>query len=109
MDNDHLFIAYFDTSGFESIIDLTLYEQEYIWSQLKVEKTSKKRLEAIPYFMLRARANPQRFPEIWTFNSDLDQNTLIDYGKNYPQELADLIRNNGKKLFSTPKEKQIIK
>jgi hypothetical protein len=78
-----------------------------MWAELKGEQP--KRLEAVPYFILRAKANPQRFPEIWTFHSEVDIETLRCYSKESPQELADLIREHGTKVFVTHKEKAVIK
>lgn len=103
----HLYIAYFDSLGFESIVDLTAHDKKAMWAELKGEKP--KRLEAVPYMVLRAKANPQRFPEIWTFHSELDTDTLLSYSRDCPQELADLIREHGTKVFVTPKEKAVIK
>jgi hypothetical protein len=103
----HLYIAYFDSLGFECIVDLTDHDKKAMWAELKGEKP--KRLEAVPYFILRAKANPQRFPEIWTFQSELDTDTLLSYSRDCPQELADLIREHGTKVFVTPKDKAVIK
>jgi hypothetical protein len=103
----HLYIAYFDSLGFECIVDLTDHDKKAMWAELKGEKP--KRLEAVPYMVLRAKANPQRFPEIWTFQSELDTDTLLSYSRDCPQELADLIREHGTKVFVTPKEKAVIK
>lgn len=59
--------------------------------------------------IMRAKANPQRFPEIWTFQSNLSEAELMEIAKDSPQELADLIRTEGSKVFVTPKEKAVIK
>jgi hypothetical protein len=103
----NFFIAYWDTLGFESIVDLTAQDKKAMWAELKGEPT--KRLQAVHYFIMRAKANPQRFPEIWTFQSELDETDLTKYSIEYPQELADLIREHGTKVFVTPREKEVIK
>lgn len=101
-----LYIAYFDSLGFECILDLTDHDKRAMWDSLKGEQP--KRLEAVPLMIMRAKYNPQRFPEIWTFHSELDIDTLTKYSSNYPQELADLIREHGTKVYVTPKEKAVI-
>lgn len=103
----NLFIAYFDSLGFEAIIDLTDHDKKAMWAELKGEKP--KRLEAVPYMILRAKANPQRFPEVWTFQSELDTETLLSYSNDCPQELADLIREHGTKVYVTPRQKEVIR
>lgn len=57
---------------------------------------------------MRAKLNPQRFPEIWTFQSDLTESQLMTIARSSPQELADLIRQEGSKVFVTPKSKAVI-
>lgn len=100
------YLAYFDTLGFESVIDLSTFDKRAMWNALKGAKP-----ERIPiqYMILRAQANPQRFPEIWTFQSELDLEEIISYTKDMPQQMADLIRENGNKVFVTPKQKEVIK
>lgn len=102
----NLFIAYWDNQGFESIVDLTAHDKQAMWAELKGEQP--KRLQAVPYFIMRAKANPQRFPEIWTFHSEIDIETLLQYSTDYPQALADAIRENGEKVFVTPRQKDVI-
>lgn len=103
----NFFIAYWDNLGFETIIDLTEQDKKAMWASL-AEKDPPKRLP-VGLLIMRAKANPQRFPEIWTFQSELDEKTLTKYSTEYPQELADLIREHGTKVFATHREKEVIK
>ncbi len=103
----HFYIAYWDCLGFESIVDLTEHDKKAMWAELKGEQP--KRLQAVPFFIMRAKANPQRFPEIWTFQSEVDEKELWQYATAHPQELADLIRENGTKVFVTHRDKEVIK
>jgi hypothetical protein len=59
--------------------------------------------------LMRARANPQRFPEIWTFWSAIAQADLLEYAQDQPQALADTIRELGDKVFVTNKQKEVIR
>jgi hypothetical protein len=101
-----LYLAYFDTLGFECILDLTKHEKKAMWNVL-----SDKEPEKLPVFMMimRAKANPQRFPEIWTFWSEIGLDELTALATEEPQALADGIRNVGTKVFVTPKEKEVIR
>jgi hypothetical protein len=101
-----LYLAYFDTLGFECVLDLTSYDKKAMWAALS-DKTIPNEIP-LHQMILRAKFNPQRFPEIWTFQSELDLKDILCYTKDMPQAMADLIRENGTKVFSTPKEKVVI-
>lgn len=99
------YMAYFDTLGFEWIFDVTEYEKKKFWAVLKDEKVD----FPIPrHAILRAKANPQRFPEIWAFESEITLDELNGYAKNSPQELADAIRRCGQNVFKTHKDESVI-
>ena len=100
-----LYLAYFDTLGFECVMDLTKFEKKAMWSALKGEDPERL---PIHQMIMRAKFNPQRFPEIWTFQSELDLEEILCYTRDVPQAMADAIRNNGTKVFVTPKEKAVI-
>ena len=103
---EHLYIAHWDCLGFESIIDITEHNQQAIWAELKGEQP--KRLQAVPLMVMRAKSNPQRFPEVWSFSSEIDLDTLISFSKESPQELADLIRQRGVKVYVTQKSNKVV-
>jgi hypothetical protein len=100
------YIAYWDTLGFECIVDLTDQDKKAMWAEL-ADKPAPQKLP-VGLLIMRAKANPQRFPEIWTFQSEVDIKTLIMYSNDSPQELADLIREHGTKVFVTPRQKEVI-
>ena len=58
--------------------------------------------------VLRAQANPQRFPEIWAFESEISLGELEEYARDTPQELADAIRRCGQNVFKTYKSESVI-
>ena len=101
-----LYLAYFDTLGFECVLDLTTHDKKAMWAALS-DKTIPNQIP-LHQMILRAKFNPQRFPEIWTFQSELDLKDILCYTKDMPQEMANLIRENGNKVFTTPKEKVVI-
>lgn len=105
MSTNNLYLAYFDTLGFECLINLSDIDKKKMWAALKGEDYK------MPAFhlIMRAKANPQRFPEIYTFWSEIDYETLLQYTKDNPQGFADLLREKGDPVYVTPKQKEVIK
>ena len=104
--NMNAYMAYFDTLGFEWIFNVTDYEKKKFWSVLKGD--TKVDFPIPRHAILRARANPQRFPEIWAFESEISLDKLEEYAKDDPQTLADAIRCCGQNVFKTPKTESVI-
>jgi hypothetical protein len=104
-DKTQLYLAYFDSLGFECIICLSDIDKKKMWAALKGESYHMPAYHLI----MRAKANPQRFPEIWTFWSSVSTKELTALAEDEPQALADGIRNVGTKVFVTPKEKEVIR
>lgn len=102
-----LYLAYFDTLGFECVMDLTDYDKRAMWSALQ-DKPIKNEIP-LHAMIMRARFNPQRSPEIWTFQSEVDLVTILRYTRDTPQAMADTIREHGNPVFVTPKQKELIK
>ena len=93
----HVFLAYFDDLGFETIIDLTKIDQKANWSFLKGEEP--KFNFNLNHLFLRARLNPHRSPEIWRFASELSEDELKEYATTIPYDLIRLIREKGENIF----------
>lgn len=100
------YVAYFDTLGFEWIFSITDYEKKKFWAHLKGE--DKVDFPIPRYAILRAQANPQRFPEIWAFESEIDLEELKIYSEESPQALADAIRRCGRAVYRTPNQDVVI-
>ena len=103
--SSRLYLAYFDTLGFECILDLSDQEKKAMWAVLSDKDPPRL---PVHQMIMRAKANPQRFPEIWTFWSEIEQAQLLKYAESMPQALVDSIRELGEKVFVTPKEKVVI-
>jgi len=108
MSDSNCYLAYFDTMGFECVINITEAESDVIMATLRNE-TAKLPFN-LTYMKLRARYNPQRSPEIWSFNVDaeIDHSSVVELSKEHPQYLADFIRKNGKKIYGSTTVKQVI-
>jgi len=103
MTKTRVYICMWDERGFETIKDCTSWERESLLNTIagKELKPAPVNLQAM---MMRARFNPQRHYEIWTFNTveELDEETLWRYAEDNPQALVDMIRDRGKRLYGEP-------
>lgn len=102
----NVYIAYFDSLGFEWIVDVSDYEKKKMWAALKGDNHVD--LPVPRYAILRAQANPQRFPEIWAFESEIPKKELESYAHDSPQALVDAIRSCGRSIFKTPRTDSVI-
>jgi len=100
------YMCYFDCIGFEWIFNVTEYEKKKFWSVLKGD--TKVDFPIPRHAILRATANPQRFPEIWAFESEMTQIELEEIAEENPQVLADAIRRCGQNVFKTHKPESVI-
>lgn len=99
-----VYICMWDENGFETLKDCTAWERETFLNTIagKALKPAPVNLQAM---MMRARFNPQRAYEIWTFNTteELDEEALWVYADTNPQALVDMIRDRGKQLYANSK------
>jgi hypothetical protein len=105
---EHQFVAYFDSLGFECIVDVTSYERKKLLATIKGDGDKLKPFN-MHHLMMRARFNPQRNPEIYLFTSDVDQATLWQLAEEDPQAMADLIRKHGHCIWKTKSQEGVIK
>lgn len=103
---DQLYVAAFDSLGFESILCFSDTSKQDTWNALQGKPKSRFPLDRM---ILRAQLNPHRDPEIWSFWSSIGLETLRRLSKESPQELADQIRKHGTSIFSSAKQEQVIK
>jgi hypothetical protein len=98
-----VYICMWDERGFETIKDCTKWERESLLNTITGKELSKPPVN-LQAMTMRARFNPQRNYEIWTFNTEdsLDEDTLWGYAETDPQALVDMIRERGKRLYGEP-------
>jgi len=98
-----VYICMWDCNGFEVLKDCTSWERDSMLNTIagKPLKPAPVNLQAMT---MRARFNPQRNYEIWTFNTEesIDEETLWKLAEENPQALVDMVRNNGKRLYGEP-------
>ena len=102
------FIAMWDNTGLECILDVSKHEKEVdmwekrkAWNILKGDKlVEPKPTLPLNQMMIRARANNQRHYEIYLFNSSEGEKFIRDMFENEPQIIVNWIRENGYKYYS---------
>lgn len=95
-------LVYWDNTGFEGIIDVGTHLEKEAFDLLVHDKRQDQSISSIYNMMtMRARFNPQRNPEIWTFtsNEDITEESLREVADRDPQWLVDWIRKNGTKMY----------
>ena len=102
----NLYLAYFDTLGFECIENLTDWDKRIMWAELSNKPITHK--FPVGALLMRAKANPQRHPEIYTFRSLMTTKEIKTLADHSPQALADLLRQQGNPVYVTPKQYGII-
>jgi len=78
-----------------------------MWSALKGEQP-KVRIPGLDILILRARANPQRNYEIYTvqIEPDVSLKDIQAMFKDSPQDIVDLVRARGHKIYSDRQYKE---
>jgi hypothetical protein len=101
-DSSELFLVSWDCTGLETCINITEYEKAEMWAKLSDTEPPVGIGKAMQHLMLRARANPQRHYEIYTFNvaTGITKEDIREMFNNTPQAAADLIRDRGRKIYS---------
>ncbi len=95
-----VYICMWDCNGFEVIKDCSSWERQSLLDTIAGKELTKPPV-SLQAMTMRARFNPQRNYEIWTFNTEesLDEDTLWSYAETDPQALVDMIRDRGKRLY----------
>ena len=112
------FIAMWDMTGLECLINVTKIQQEHeqwekenLWRILKdQDKTLKPAHVPLEMMIMRARVNSQRCYEIYAFDSELSEEDIRETFEDSPQVIVDAIRNIGHKFYSdrADKRQQVI-
>jgi hypothetical protein len=107
MDHDlkkppHTLLIMWDCLGLEYCEDITRRDQHQMWAALKGQAPSLGPYPSLNALVLRARFNSQRHYEIWVVDVDhtITARDMIDMFKENPQEMADLVRQRGRNLYS---------
>ena len=104
MSKSKVYICMWDENGFETLKDCTSWERQSLMNTIAGKELTPAPVN-LRAMTMRARFNPQRAYEIWSFNTDesIDEDTLWEIAQENPQALVDMIRTNGKKLYANAK------
>ena len=102
------FIAMWDMTGLECLINVTAIQKEHEkWEKENIFRILKDQIREIKppsvpldMMILRARVNSQRHYEIYTFESELSEKYIKETFSSDPQVIVDAIRNVGHELYS---------
>ena len=96
----NLFLLRWDMLGLDSVVNITDLEKEATWAALQDQK-SRSLGSVVNAVILRARANSQRHYEVYTVHMDgVTEQDIRTMFESQPQEMADLIREHGHKIYS---------
>ena len=103
----HTLLLVWDCLGLEYSCNLTEYDKDLMWAALKGEQP-KVRIPGLDILILRARANPQRNYEIYTVQveADVSLKDIRAMFKDSPQDIVDLVRARGHRLYSDRQYKE---
>ena len=102
------FIAMWDMTGLECLINVTAIEKEHEkWEKENLFRILKDQIKEVKpknvpldMMILRARVNSQRHYEIYTFESELSEKYIKETFSSDPQVIVDAIRDVGHELYS---------
>lgn len=99
-----VYICMWDENGFETLKDCTGWERETFLNTIAGKDLTPAPVN-LQAMTMRARFNPQRAYEIWTFNTveELDEEALWEIANEHPQALVNMIREKGKQLYGNAK------
>lgn len=102
------YILSWDMYGLESCINASAIDREKVWNTLANKEGRNQNLNQIlQYLTMRARFNTQRHYEIYAIEVDntITEDDLVEQFKQHPQAMADLIRKQGRKIYSDRMDK----
>jgi hypothetical protein len=98
-----------DCNGLEYVADITADQQRVTWEKLQGKETPRHAYANPQHLMLRAKFNPQRHYEIYTFNATegIGEQDIRGMFENNPQMAADTIRRIGHCIHSDRATEQV--
>jgi hypothetical protein len=96
-----VFLAMWDNTGLECLVDLTQHFKKQTWAALAGDKIPADPVN-LEVLKLRAMYNSQREYEIYSFNTSpsVTQSSIKEWFENDPQSIVDWIREHGNKIYS---------
>jgi hypothetical protein len=95
-------VVLFDNEGLDTLVPWTDIAQDRMITKLSGGQIkSQNPQHIVSRIMMRAQFNPQRFPEVWTYQTDTDlpYDQMREMWNSDPQHMADLVRSKGDQLY----------
>ncbi len=104
------FLISWDTNGIESIVPIGEWRNENLVAKLSGEPEPHNIGSTYNMLCMRARFNPQRFPQIWGINvdDDITAEMLREIADTTPQVLVDLVKEKGVKFYGDKMQESAI-
>jgi hypothetical protein len=103
-------VVLFDTLGVDTLIPWDDLKSDDMLAVLSGKNPARKGNKHVNMMVLRAKANHQRFPEVWAYDTaeDYEYEDMRKMWEDMPQVVADSVREKGTNLFKYAKEKSVI-
>lgn len=103
-------IVLFDSQGVDALLPWSDLKADDMLEILSGRPSKEKSFNRINMMIVRARANPQRFPEVWAYDTDFDVEVdgMRQLWEDNPQYMADLVRSKGTALYRTSRPDSVI-
>lgn len=106
---ERAFIVVWCSEGLEWVEDITNQDAKKMWAVLKGEQP-KPLSDMLRFSIIRAKANPQRFYEIYSITAvdGITKMDIVEMFNNSPQYAADIIREKGNQIYSDRRTKESV-
>ena len=103
-------VVLFDTLGVDTLIPWDDLKGDDMLAVLSGRKPKDHVGQRVNMMIMRAKANHQRFPEVWAYDTedDFTYEDMREMWTDSPQVVADSVRERGTNLFKYAKEKSVI-
>lgn len=103
-------VVLFDCLGVDTLLPWDDLKGEDMLTVLSGKKPKDRVGQRVSMMVMRAKANHQRFPEVWAYDTaeDYAYEEMREIWEDAPQPVADMVRARGTNLFKYAKEKSVI-
>lgn len=103
-------VVLFDTLGVDTLVPWDDLKQEAMLATLSGKQPKDRLNTQINMMIVRARANEQRWPEVWAYDTseDYEVDFMRKMWEDMPQGMADMVRDKGTNLYRQSRPKEVI-
>ena len=103
-------IVLFDTLGVDTLLPWDDLKADDMLTILAGRKSKDRLNNRVSMMILRARANEQRWPEVWAYDTteDYEEEFMREMWHDAPQGMANVVREKGTCLYKISRPKEVI-